>query len=99
MAKETQLHVSPTPHASAKLTTSRMMADVLIALIPVTVTAAIIFGWQSLQVPLICVATCVVTEMIFNFCRKKPSSLGDFSAVITGLILAFALPPTLPLAT
>ena len=96
MAEEKQLHVGPTPHLSAKLTTSRMMADVLIALIPVTVTATILFGLRSLQVPLICVATCVVTEMIFNFCRKKPNSLGDFSAVVTGLILAFSLPPTLP---
>ena len=55
-----------------------MMVDVLIALIPLTVTATIIFGWRSLQVPLICVATSVLTEIIFNFCRKKPNSLGDF---------------------
>ena len=96
MAKETQLHVGPTPHVSAPLTTSRMMADVLIALIPITVTATILFGWRTLQVPLICVATSVLTEMIFNFCRKKPNSLGDCSAVITGLILAFSVPPTLP---
>ena len=96
MADHQQLQVSPTPHVSAKLSTSRMMVDVLIALIPVTVTGATIFGWQSLQIPLICVATCVLTEMIFNFCRKKPNSLGDFSAVLTGLILAFSVPPSLP---
>ena len=96
MTKESQLHVGPTPHLSAKLTTSRMMGDVLIALIPVTVTAALLFGWQVLRVGLFCVATCVITEMLFNFCRKKPNSLGDFSAVVTGLILAFSVPPTLP---
>ena len=96
MTSHQQLQVSPTPHVVAKLSTSRMMVDVLIALIPVTVTAAIIFGWHSLQIPLICVATCVLTEMIFNFCRKKPNSLGDFSAVLTGLILAFSVPPSLP---
>ena len=96
MAEEKQLHVSPGPHARAKLSASRMMVDVLIGLIPVAVAAGILFGWEAVRVTVLCVGTCVVTEVIFNFCRKKPNSLGDFSAVVTGLILAFSVPPTLP---
>ncbi|MCK4850766.1 MAG: RnfABCDGE type electron transport complex subunit D, partial [Phycisphaerae bacterium] len=64
MAKETHLHVGPTPHVSAPLTTSRMMADVLIALIPVALVAAILVGWNALRVGALCVGTCVATEMI-----------------------------------
>ena len=96
MMKERQLQVSSSPHVRAELTTSRMMLDVIIALIPVAVAAAVLFRWQALRVGAICVATCVVTELIFNLCRKKPNSLNDFSAIVTGLILAFSLPPSLP---
>ena len=96
MAQERQLRVSPTPHLSAQLTTSRMMSDVLIALIPVGVAALILFRWQALKVSILCVASCVATEFVFNLCRKKANSLGDLSAVVTGLILAFSVPPSLP---
>lgn len=97
MAQQNQLRVGPSPHTSAELTTGRMMLDVIIALIPVTVAAAVLFRWEALRVPLICVATCAVTELIFNLCRKKPNSLCDFSAVVTGLILAFSVPLDLPI--
>ncbi len=96
MAEERQLRVSPTPHLSAELTTSRMMGDVLVALIPVGMAALVLFRWQALMVSVLCVASCVATEFIFTVCRKKPSSLGDLSAVVTGLILAFSVPPSLP---
>ncbi|NIA07052.1 MAG: RnfABCDGE type electron transport complex subunit D [Actinobacteria bacterium] len=96
MAQENKLQVGPSPHVRAELGTSRMMLDVIIALIPVTVAAAVLFRWETLRVPLLCVATCIITELIFNLCQKKPNSLNDFSAVITGLILAFSVPPTLP---
>ena len=98
MAQENtvKLQVSASPHVRAELNTSRMMLDVIIGLIPVTVAAAILFRWEALRVPAICVATCVVTELIFNLCRKKPNSLNDFSGVVTGLILAFSVPSTLP---
>lgn len=96
MAKEQQLQVSASPHVRAELSTSRMMLDVIIGLIPVIAAAAILFRWQALRVPAICVATCVVTELIFNLCRKKANSLTDYSAIVTGLILAFSVPPTLP---
>lgn len=96
MSKSQQLHVSPSPHVKAELTTTRMMLDVIIALVPVTVAAAFFFRWQTLRVPLVCVATCLITELICNLCRRKPYSLNDYSAVVTGLILAFSVPPTLP---
>ena len=73
-----------------------MMLDVIIGLIPISVAAIVLFRWEALRVSLLCVATCVVTELIFNLCRKKSNSLNDFSAIVTGLILAFSVPPTLP---
>lgn len=96
MAEERQLRVSPTPHLSAELTTSRMMGDVLIAIIPVGIAAIVFFRWDALRVSILCVASCVATEFVFNLCRKKANSLGDLSAVVTGLILAFSVPSSLP---
>ena len=96
MTESNKLHVSPSPHIRAELSTARMMLDVIVALVPLTLAAAIFFRWQALRVPAICVATCLVTELIFNLCRRKPNSLLDFSAVVTGLILAFSVPPDLP---
>ena len=72
------------------------MLDVIIALIPVMVAAIVVFGFAALRVVLLCVAGSVATELLFNLCRKKSNSLTDFSAVLSGLILAFSVPPDLP---
>jgi len=89
--------VSPAPHISKHLSTQRIMLDVIIGLIPAMIMAGIYFRLQALFVVTTCVVTCVVSEWICNIIRKKPNSVTDLSAVITGIILAFSLPPAVPL--
>ncbi len=88
--------VSFAPHISQPLSTRRVMLDVIIALVPAMIAA----GYYFRQYALILIATCVIasmlTELLCNLVRKKPNSLGDLSAVVTGLILAFSLPPAIP---
>jgi len=91
------VYVAPAPHIGATaLTTRRMMLDVLIALLPVLVTAGIVFQLYALKQILICVGSCVAAELIFTAMRRRPLSVGDFSAVVTGMILALSLPGTAP---
>ena len=91
------IHVAPSPHVfSSALTTRRMMLDVLIALLPVLVAAVYVFrGYAVLQVA-VCVGSCLAAEGIFTAARRRPVSLGDCSAVVTGVILALSLPATAP---
>jgi electron transport complex protein RnfD len=72
------------------------MLDVVIALLPAVAAAAWFFRINALILITTCVVTCLVSEWICNLIRKKPNSLGDYSAVVTGIILALTLPPTLP---
>lgn len=88
--------VSPAPHISHPLSTRRVMIDVVIALIPAMIAAVVFFRQQALLLVFVCVATCLITEWLCNMMRKQPCSLGDFSAVVTGIILALSVPPTLP---
>ena len=88
--------VSSSPHISKPLSTRAVMVDVVIALVPAMIAAAIFFRLYAVKVILTCVITAVVTEMICNRIRKKPNSLGDFSAVLTGILLALSLPPAIP---
>jgi electron transport complex protein RnfD len=91
------LHVAPAPHVSSRrLTTRRMMLDVLIGLVPVIVASVWVFRGYAVRQMVICVASAVVAEVIFTGMRRRPISIGDFSAAVTGLILAFSLPPTAP---
>ncbi len=89
--------VSFAPHISKPLSTRRVMIDVVVGLAPTMVAAGFYFRIHALLLLGTCVAWCVVAEWICNVIRKKPNSLGDFSAVITGIILALSLPPNLPL--
>ena len=66
-----KLTVSSSPHIKSKDTTSRIMLDVLIALLPVTVAGAVIFGIEALLVVGICVVSSVLAEFVFNFIIKK----------------------------
>lgn len=92
-----KITVSPAPHISQKLSTQRVMGDVIIGLLPAMAAAVWFFRLQAALVILTCVTACVASEWICNVIRKKPSSLGDLSAIVTGLILAFSLPPMIPL--
>lgn len=73
------------------------MIDVIIGLVPAVVAAGYYFRIYALILIPTCVISAVVTEWLCNVIRKKPNSLGDFSAVVTGVILALSLPPSLPI--
>ncbi|MFC1628313.1 RnfABCDGE type electron transport complex subunit D [Gemmatimonadota bacterium] len=89
--------VAPSPHLSdPSLTTKGMMADVLIGLAPVMVMAIIIFGWYAVIQVGICLITALITESIFTRMTGKPVQIGDFSAVITAVILGLSLPWSAP---
>jgi Na+-translocating ferredoxin:NAD+ oxidoreductase subunit D len=91
-----KITVSPAPHISQPLSTRRVMLDVIIGL-AFPVAAAVWFFRQYAEITLVVtVASCLIGEWIVNWIRKKPNSLGDFSAVVTGIILALSLPPTAP---
>ncbi|HOK65968.1 MAG TPA: RnfABCDGE type electron transport complex subunit D [Anaerohalosphaeraceae bacterium] len=93
-----QIIVSPAPHTSQNLTTRRLMADVLIGLVPAMVASAVFFRFRAVLVIAVCVAACLLSEWICNRLRRKPNSLGDLSAAVTGVILAMSLPPAVPLS-
>lgn len=85
------LHVSNAPHICTHNSTRNVMLDVLIALLPATVASIVIFGIKALWIIIACVASAVLSEFLFNLCVKKKQTLGDLSAVVTGLILALNL--------
>ena len=90
--------VSPAPHISEDLSTRGVMRDVIIGLLPAVVAAGIFFRFRALLVIAVCAAACMAGEWLCNRIRKKPNSLGDLSAVVTGLIPAMSLPPEVPLS-
>jgi electron transport complex protein RnfD len=73
------------------------MLDVIISLVPAMIAAGYFFRLHALILVATCVVSSVVAELLCNLIRKKPNSLGDLSAVVTGIILAFSLPPAFPL--
>ena len=91
-----KLIVSPSPHIRSEMTTAKIMGHVLIALCPALIASVIIFGIRALILTLVCVATAVIWERLCNIIMKRPNSVGDLSAAVTGMILAFNLPVTLP---
>jgi len=91
--------VSPSPHISKGYSTRSIMIDVVVGLVPAMVMAGYYFRTYAFILVPTCVITAVVTEWLCNVIRRKSSpaaSLGDFSAVVTGIILALSLPPALP---
>ena len=93
-----KLHVSSTPHIHQKGSTTRnIMLDVVIAMIPAAIAGIIIFGLKARWVILTCVASAVLCEFLFNICTRRKQTVGDFSAVVTGLLLALNLSINVPL--
>lgn len=90
-------NVTSSPHIRAKDSTSRIMLYVIIALLPATVFGIINFGPRALAVIVITIASCVVSEYIFNKITHRKQTVGDLSSVVTGLLLALNLPHTVPL--
>jgi len=89
--------MSPAPHIHSGASTSRVMLDVVIALLPASVAAVVIFGIKALWIILACVIGAVVSEAIFNLCTGRKQTIGDMSAVVTGLLLALNLSTNVPL--
>ena len=87
-----KLIVSSSPHIHDKTTTTDIMRDVLIALVPAAVAGVVLFGLRALLTILVCVASAVLSEFLFNVLCKRPQSIKDLSAAVTGLILALCLP-------
>jgi len=91
-----KITISCAPHIGKGLSTRRVMADVIIALAPAMAAAGYYFRARAPILICTCVVASVATEWLCNLIRRKPNSLGDFSAVVTGIILALSLPPGLP---
>lgn len=92
-----ELHISTSPHIHRNKTTTGIMLDVIIALLPATIAGFIIFGLKALSVVLMCIGVCVLSEFVFNKIVKKEDTTGDLSAVVTGLLLGLNLPADTPL--
>ena len=90
------LNVSAAPHIRSKDSTSKIMLDVLIALVPALIAAVIIFGFRALVLTAISAAACVVFEALMCLAMRRKMTVGDLSAVVTGVLLAFSLPVSCP---
>jgi electron transport complex protein RnfD len=97
--KDTAEHyiLSSSPHAHANASVSRIMLDVIIALLPTTAMGIYFFGMPAVWTIAVCVSTCIVTEALCRMAMKRESTIGDLSAVLTGLLLALNLPAGIPL--
>ena len=91
------LSVSSSPHIRSGATTTKIMGTVIIALMPALVASVIIFGPRALLVTAVTVAAAVLFEFAWCHLRHQPDSIQDLSAVVTGLLLAFNVPSTIPL--
>ncbi len=91
-----ELTISSSPHVHAPVTTQTIMRDVLIALAPALIGSVYFFGFRSLVVTLISVAACVIFEWLYNKITKKHDKTYDLSACVTGVLLAFVCPVTIP---
>ena len=91
-----ELTVSSSPHAHGRFTTRRLMLDVIIALCPALLGAVYFFGFRALTVTALSVAACVFFEWGYRKVMKLDSTIGDLSAVVTGMLLAFVCPVTIP---
>ena len=92
-----KLHVSAAPHIHSGVSTHNIMMDVAIALVPAAVAGVILFGLSALWIILTCIATAVASEFLFNLCCRKKQTVGDCSAIVTGLLLGLNLSTNVPL--
>lgn len=97
MTLNNKLVVSASPHDRSHKTVRSIMLDVIIAMVPALVASVIFFGPRALLVECVSVGTCVIAEFISRVVMKRNQTIGDLSAVITGLLLAFNLPVNIPL--
>ncbi len=93
---QNSLTVSSSPHIHKRVSTTGIMLDVIIALIPAAVYGIILYGYRAAIIIAVCIASAVLSEFVWNKIMKKQNSLTDLSAVVTGLLLALNLPSSLP---
>jgi len=91
-----KLVVASTPHIWSKMKTNRIMLDVVIALIPAMIAAPVLFGWRALALIGVTTAACVSFEWASRKLMKRKNTIGDLSAVVTGVLLAFTFPADFP---
>ena len=91
-----ELTVSVSPHIRGKRTTKNIMLDVIIALMPALVASVMIFGLRSLLLTAVSAAACVLCEYLWEKGHKMPITIGDLSAVVTGILLAYNVPVGMP---
>ena len=94
---EDRLIVTASPHIREASTTRGLMGNVVIALLPAVIAAGLIFGVQALVLVAVTTLACVAFEYIYDMLLKKPNTVGDLSAVVTGIILALNMPVGMPL--
>ena len=93
----TRLFAAPSPHIHGGEKTRRIMLDVILALVPALAVSTYVMGWRVLLVTGVAVAGCVVFEYLISRCLlKRGSTIGDLSAIVTGMLLAFNLPVGIP---
>ena len=89
-------NISASPHIRSKVTTSNIMLMVLISLLPATAFGIFNFGLSALVVVIVTTASAVLTEYVYQKLMHKKVTIGDYSAAVTGLLLALNMPPTAP---
>ncbi len=97
MSLDKKLLVSASPHDHSKDTVTRIMLDVVIALVPSLIAATLLFGYRTLIVSAVSVGTCILAEYISRVVMKRHQTIGDLSAIVTGLLIAFNVPVSMPL--
>lgn len=95
--RKEMLTVSASPHKRTADTTRGIMLDVILALVPALILSVVLFGPRALLVTAVSVAACVLFEFLARKVMKRSTTIGDLSAVVTGILLAFNLPSTIPL--
>lgn len=88
--------ITSSPHIKSKEDTRSIMMDVLIALLPSLIVSTYVFGFRAILMTVISVAACMVFEAVYDKIVGKPNTIGDLSAAVTGVLLAFVCPVTLP---
>lgn len=97
MEQQMKHTVSSTPHIRSNITISRIMLLVLIALAPASITGVYFFGFWALLVIIVSVVSCVIFEALYQKITKQDITVNDYSAAVTGLLLALTLPGEVPL--
>ena len=91
-----KLNISVSPHIRSNQTTQKIMLDVIIAMLPAFGASIWLFGVRALFITAVCVLSCILGEMAFELITKRPITVGDLSAVVTGMLLSFNLPVSVP---